>query len=223
MNVRTQGRLAGLVYLGVVIFGVFALLSVPSKLFVGVDGDAAASAAAIKASPALFAAGNAAAIAMYACFLALPFALAAFLSRHGKLAARLMILFVAASMPFSMLAVGQLLAIAGIAASAAPDIGEVAARLAAYDKWIDLTQIFWGLWLAPLAYLVLKSGAIPRLFGLLLLCGFVEYVGGFVLPRLDLGVSGEPFIGWFGALGSIGEIGTCLWLLIMGARETRTL
>lgn len=217
MSVRMQGRVAGLIYLGVVVFGTFALLYVPSKLIV--DGDAAATNAAISANPMLFSAGNVAAIIMYGCFLALPFALAKFLSRYGSLASRLMILCVVASMPTSILTVGQYLAIDGLLGQGAADIGEVAARLADHVRWLDITQIFWGAWLAPLAWLILKSGAVPRVLGGLLLAGFAGYVGAFLAPRFFPGLTQAPYLDWASSLGSVGEIGTCLWLLVMGARR----
>ncbi|MHC4073208.1 MAG: DUF4386 domain-containing protein, partial [Planctomycetota bacterium] len=36
---------------------------------------------------------------------------------------------------------------------------------------IGIAQIFWGLWLLPLGYLVFKSGFLPRILGVLLIIG----------------------------------------------------
>lgn len=217
MTARQQGRVAGLVYLGVVLTGIFTLAYAPGRLFA--DDDPAAIAAAIASNKALFDAANFAALAMSAFFLALPFALARFLSPYGKNAARLMIALVAASLPFSLYAIAQHFAMASAGAALSADV--VATRLAAYDQWMDVATIFWGLWLAPLGFLVLRSGAIPRVLGVLLILGCVSYVAAYFGPILYDGYRDLPYRKLFSLPGTIGEIGTCLWLLIMGARGGR--
>ena len=216
MSVKAQGRIAGLVYLGVVLTGVFTLAYAPGILFA--DDDPAATASAISANRGLFRAANAAALAMSAFYLALPFALSRFLSAYGKISARLMILFVVASIPLMLLATREHFDLAGLAAAgpAAPEA--VGARLAAHDRYMDMASIFWGLWLAPLGWLVLKSGAIPRVLGVLLILGCFGYLANYFGPILHEGYRDLPYRKWISRPGSIGEIGTCLWLLIMGAR-----
>lgn len=216
MTVRMQGRVAGLIYLGLVLTGVFTLAYAPGKLIV--DSDPAATAGAISENIALFRAANYAAIAMCAFFLALPFALARFLSPYGKTAAGMMILFVATSIPVTLLAIAQHFALADMAAAGGATAAETAGRLAAYDKWMDMASIFWGLWLAPLGWLILKSGAIPRTLGVLLLLGCLGYVANYFGPIVYDGFRDLPYRGYISKAGSIGEIGTCLWLCVMGAR-----
>lgn len=214
MTVRQQGRIAGLIYLGVVLTGIFALAYSSSSLFG--DDDPAATAATLAAAPGLLQANIAALFAMGAFFLALPFALARFLSPYGKNAARAMILLVAASLPFSLYATFQHAALAS--AGADLSAATVATRVAAYDHWMDVATIFWGLWLAPLGFLVLKSGAIPRILGVCLLLGCVSYVAAYFGPILYDGYRDLPYRNLYSLPGTIGEIGTCLWLLVMGAR-----
>ncbi|MGD9800551.1 MAG: DUF4386 domain-containing protein [Parvularculaceae bacterium] len=218
MSVRMQGRIAGFIYLGLVLTGIVTLAYAPGKLVV--DGDPAATAAAMAENMDLFRAANIAALAMCAFFLALPFALARFLSSYGKTAARLMILFVAVSIPVTLLAIVQHFALAGLAADGGLTASETANRLAAYDKWMDMASIFWGLWLAPLGWLILKSGAIPRVLGALLLLGCVGYLANYFGPVLYAGYDDLPFRSYISKPGSIGEIGTCLWLCVMGARAS---
>ena len=214
MTVRQQGRIAGLVYLGVVVTGTFALAYASPKLFG--DDDPVATGATLAAAPDLLLASNAAMLVMSAFFLALPFALARFLSPYGKNAARLMIIFVAASLPFSLHATFQHIALASPVAALSAEV--VAARVAAYDRWMGVAAIFWGLWLAPLGFLVVKSGAIPRILGALLMLGCLGYLANYFGPILYQGFSELPFRKFISAPGSLGEIGTCLWLLVMGAR-----
>jgi len=218
MTVRTQGRIAGLIYLGVVLTGLFALAYAPNRLFV--EGDPAATAAALAANQSLFHAANYASIAMCLFFLGLPFALARFLSPYGKNAARLMILLVAASIPFTLLAIAQHFELASLVDGAPPAPIAIEAKITAYDRWLGVASIFWGLWLAPLGWLILKSGTIPRALGVLLILGGFGYLVDDFGPILFVGYAELPFRNLISIPGSVGEIGTCLWLLVMGARTS---
>lgn len=113
MSVRNEGRVAGVIYLGVVLTGIFTLAYAASQLFA--SDDPAATAATLQANPGLLKASNGALIAMCAFFLALPFSLARFLAPFGQNASRLMIAFVAASIPFSLLAISQHFQLASLA------------------------------------------------------------------------------------------------------------
>jgi Domain of unknown function (DUF4386) len=71
--------------------------------------------------------------------------------------------------------------------------------------------MFWGLWLVPLGFLVMKSAALPRVIGALLI------VGGFSLPaNLSLAIltgRGVPFL----LVLDAGEVFFVVWLLVKGA------
>lgn len=217
MNAITAGRVAGLVYLGVVLTGIFTLAYSASQLFGG--DDPAVTAATLEAKLGLLQASNFAFLAMCAFFLALPFALARVFAPYGRNASRLMIAFVAASIPFSLLAIMQHFELAELAGRGAISSATVDAGVAAYDKWIDIASIFWGLWLAPLGWLVLKSGAIPRIIGVFLILGCIEYLAEYFGPMVSAGYKDAPLREMLSWTSSVGEIGTCLWLLVMGARE----
>jgi ABC-type multidrug transport system fused ATPase/permease subunit len=76
----------------------------------------------------------------------------------------------------------------------------------------SVNSIFFGLWLLPLALLVLKSGFIPRFLGyLLIIAGAAGVVGAinFILA--------PPFAGVVSAItgaGYLGELGVVVWLVI---------
>jgi hypothetical protein len=129
-----------------------------------------------------------------------------------------MIAFVAASIPFSLLAIAQHIQLASIADAGALSPGQVTAGGAAYDRWMDVASIFWGLWLAPLGWLILKSGALPRILGVVLILGCAEYLAEYIGPMFDDGYKDALIRSLLSWAGSVGEIGTCLWLLFMGAR-----
>ena len=83
--------------------------------------------------------------------------------------------------------------------------------LDSHQHGIVIAQIFWGLWLFPLGYLIFKSGFLPRFLGILLMIGCFGYlidVAIFVLfPTFDMTISQFTFIG---------ELLLPLWLLIKG-------
>jgi hypothetical protein len=67
---------------------------------------------------------------------------------------------------------------------------------------------------------VYLSGFLPKILGLLLMLGCVGYLtnlcGHTLLPNYDqLGISK-----YISLPASLGEIGTCLWLLIAGVKNT---
>jgi hypothetical protein len=78
-------------------------------------------------------------------------------------------------------------------------------------------MVFWGLWLFPFGSLVMKSGFLPRVLGLLLVVAGVAYlVGGvttIVVPRQRALLT--PFLTPF----YFGEVPIIFWLLIRGAKD----
>ena len=95
-----------------------------------------------------------------------------------------------------------------------------------YTGGVFIAQIFWGLWLFPLGYLVYKSGFLPRILGVLLILGCF----GYVLDSLAfmLFPSYQETVAML-AMGPnfISEFALFLWLLIKGVNveqwEKRTL
>lgn len=86
-------------------------------------------------------------------------------------------------------------------------------------KGLLVDELFWGLWLLPLGYLVVKSGWFPRLVGVLLI------VGGFAwLAQLFVSVLAPDLRGVASALtaGAIGELVFIVWLLVKGVEVLDT-
>jgi hypothetical protein len=85
-----------------------------------------------------------------------------------------------------------------------------------HEDGITVASIFWGLWLLPFGTLVIRSGYIPRLLGVLLLVAGISYlVNSFValvLPEFSRSVSQVA-----GPL-QFGELPIIVWLLVWGAR-----
>ena len=214
---RRDGRIAGALYLVVVATGMFCLAWVPSQLGTGV-ADAAAHIG-------LFRAGIAAFMAMQVAFLLLPLALYQVLGDVDRRAATLMVALAAASVPIGLIALSHrmealsLLDSTAAHATAAVDAA-FAASLQRYGHGLRIASLFWGLWLLPFGWLVLRSARIPRVLGVLLMLGGIGYVVK-VFGGLMPGFADSAFARYTTLPAALGEIGSCLWLLAFGARAGR--
>ena len=214
---RRDGRIAGALYLVVVATGMFCLAWVPSQLGTGV-ADAAAHIG-------LFRAGIAAFMAMQVAFLLLPLALYRVLGDVDRRAATLMVALAAASVPIGLIALSHrmealsLLDSTAAQATAAVDAA-FAASLQRYGHGLRIASLFWGLWLLPFGWLVLRSARIPRVLGVLLMLGGIGYVVK-VFGGLMPGFADSAFARYATLPAALGEIGSCLWLLAFGARASR--
>ena len=212
----------------VVLTGIFSLAYVPKQLFVW--DNPAQTYENIVAHESLFRASIASSAVCYTAFIFLPIVLFQLLKTVDKFWAGVMAVLAIASVPvsFSNLQnkynILSLLESArqGADTAALPELQQQTMQyLTQYDNGILIATIFWGLWLLPFGYLVYKSGFLPKILGVLLMLGCVGYVvnyfGNTLLANYgDLGVSS-----YFGMLPSIGEIGACLWLLLVGAKENK--
>lgn len=221
-----MARTAGLLYLIVIVSGMFGLAYVPSQF--AAHGDAAASVQRIMQSPALFRWGILADLMCYVAFLLLPLALYRLLAASGRSAAALMVAFAVASVPIGCLnEVHRMDVLSLLGDQALPQAlgatqvqAQVVQSLAAYHNGLLVLDIFWGLWLWPLGYLVVRCGFLPRVLGVLLMAGCVGYLVDFLGRLLFAGYPHTPVADYATLPSAIGEIGTGLWLLVMGARRT---
>ena len=223
MSYRTLGRVAGAVYLIVVLTGIFTLGYAPAHLIV--PGDAAATFGMISGNMALFRWSIAASFICYLAFLILPVLFYQLLNRHGPLIARVMVALAITSVPVTMTnlvhKVSILSVISGknnlVAAGDQPAF--IMQHLNSYNDGVFVATLFWGAWLLPLGFLIFRSRALPRLLGIFLMLGCAGYMLNFFGPLLSPGFSETALSHYASIPSSIGEIGTCLWLLIMGARQ----
>lgn len=222
MSINQNARLAGLLYFIVVITGIVSLAYVPSQLIVW--DNPALTVENIKTAEFLFRVGIFSGVLCYIAFLALPFALFKLFEKTNREVAMFMVILAVISVPISIFnLIGKLDVLTVINNTALLEVyspqqisAQVMTMLRSYNNGITIVQVFWGLWLFPFGYLVFKSGLIPRVFGILLMLGCISYLirftGAILLPELDI----PSFVR---LPASIAEIGTCLWLLIMGAKN----
>jgi hypothetical protein len=193
----------------------FALVYLPSRLIV--RGDAAATAGNILASESLFRVGILTLLFNSIASIFLVLALYQLLKVVNRNTASLMVIFMLAAVPIAMLnelnnlAVLQLLSSADYLNVFRTDQLQALVYffLRLHGQGLNIAQIFWGLWLFPMGYLVFKSGFLPRILGILLMIGCFGYVIQSVAAFLGYNVSLIFFTSW-------GELLLLLWLLIKG-------
>jgi hypothetical protein len=221
-SAKNPGRFAGLLYVLTSIFGFFAMMYVPSKLIV--HGNAAATASNISASETLFRLGIAGQLIGQAGFIFVALALYDLLKGVNRRHASLMVLLIVVSVPIAFL--NELNSIAALVLVRGADflsIFEKPQRDALATLFLNLhfhgyvvNEIFWGLWLLPLALLVYRSRFLPRFLGVwLALAGFAWAILSFA------GVLSPQYydkVFTFTQPAVFGEIAFMLWLVIKGAR-----
>ncbi|NOT76178.1 MAG: DUF4386 domain-containing protein [Cyclobacteriaceae bacterium] len=222
-----NARIAGFLYLIVVVSGIFTLMYVPGQLIV--KGDAAATVQKIVANESLYRWGIAAGFICYTAFLLLPLFLYKLLHEVNEWYARLMVVFVIVSSPISFLNLINKFAVLSIINGPGNVLqndalqSQVMFYNGLYNYGILITFIFWGLWLLPFGYLVFRSGFLPKFLGILLMIGCFGYLINVFGRTLIPDYNNLPISSYISIPGSLGEIGTCLWLLIVGVRKPKSI
>ena len=210
-------RVAGFLYLLMIPLGIFGILYVPSALIV--SGDAAATANNIMASESLFRLSIVSALMVQINQILLVLVLYKLLKPVNIIHASLMVVFALVAVPIAMLnefnQFAALLLLSGadyLTSFGADQLhAQVMFFLDLHEQGIFIAQLFWGLWLFPMGYLIFKSDFLPKFIGVLLMIGCFGYLIDsfifFLLPTIDVTLSSFTF--W-------GELLLPLWLLIKG-------
>ena len=221
-SLKRTARIAGLWYLGFTL-GPFYLLYVPSQTVV--NNDAAATAARVLGHETLFRWGMLAETLGVIIFIGLSLALYRLFEGVDRHRARQLVALVLVSSALSLASVvfsaTALLvfrdgaAIAGFDEHARGAIGML--LISMHGQATGINQTFWGLWLLPFGWLVVRSRFLPRWLGYWLLLDGVAWVvigiAWFLAPQYNAAL--------FRYLQPVffAELAATLWLLIMGARE----
>ena len=215
-------RIAGVLYLLVAVFTIFA--GAVNAGVVG-EGDAAATASGLRDSALLFRVGFVSELVGAVCFLATGLALYLLFRHVDPAASMAMVVVVAVGVAMQTLnLVHQSAALtvatgqdhAGAFEPAGPD------RLAAlltdmYQDGYLVSQTFFGLWLLPLAYLVVRSGYVPKALGVLLVIGAAGHLTD-VFSRLLDPAAGAAISPFAMAPAAVAEISFIVWLLVKAVR-----
>lgn len=227
MKTHTQHtRFAGLLYLVIIVTGIFAEFGVRSTLLV--PGDAAATAAKILSGEALFRAGLASDLVMIAADIALALVLYLWLRPVSEALALLAALFrlaqaaVLGANALTHAAVLLLLGDATHLAAFAPGQAHalVLLLLDAHSYGYLISQVFFGLHCLVLGYLLWQAVAAPRRLGLLLALAGLGYLAESFTVFLSPGYAALAVPGI--ALAGLAELVFCLWLLLNGVRFRRS-
>ena len=227
MNRNAFARTGGGLYLAVGMLGGFAE-AVRSS--VRVPGDTAATASNIASHAGLLRASVAADLVDMVCFLGVALVLYTLLKQVNAGVAIAMLVINAVSVAITGLnllnQVGALLVVtdpsytAGMTAAQAVDL---AAMLFGFQhQGYLIAQVFFGLYLAPLGYLVYRSPEFNRLLGVVLVVGSAGYLAGVVATYLSPTLDSSLAIP-FGMVGGVAEIAFLVWLLARGVRRTSPL
>jgi uncharacterized protein DUF4386 len=215
-------RTAGWLYLLMALPGPFSLIYVPNKLIV--PGNATATATNVLGHEMLFRTGVVALLASSVVFVLLALALYRLLSGVNQTHATLMVIFVAVSVAIAflneVLNLGALTLFRGadfLTALGKPQrdaLGMLLLRM--HGQGLVVNQIFWGLWLLPLGFLVMRSGFLPRILGILLIVNGFAYVFASLVSLFWPGYANVVFQAILPAL--LGELWIMLWLLLKGVK-----
>ena len=220
---KEQARRAGLLYFLGALVGPFCLVYVPRALIV--PGDAAATADHVRTSATLLRMGIAGELAESVLFIFAALALYRLFKGVSETQAVAMATLILISIPVSLL--NLLNEVAALMLSSGGAWLSVFAKvqldalvllcLRLHSQGLFVAEVFWGLWLFPFGILVMRSGFIPRVLGVLLLVAGAGYlasaVTSLVLPQF------EPLVARFAVMLEAGELPIVFWLLIWGAKE----
>ncbi len=220
-STHNPGRVAGFLYLLLVIAAPLRLLYIPSTLFV--RGDATATAANIAAHELLFRFGIVADLFCGTIVIFIVLALYRLLKEVDQNLAVLMVILggvlPAAIYFFNVLNdAAALLLVRGadfLSVFDKPQLDALAMLfLRLHHQVIVGAEILWGLWLLPLAVLVYRSRFLPRFLGVwLIINGFaylIQSATGLLLPQY------EDAVATYLLPATLGEVAFVLWLLVKG-------
>jgi len=223
ISTHNPGRVAGFIYLLLVVFAPLRLIYIPSKLFV--HGDATATANNILAHETLFRLGIVADLLCGTILIFLALALYRLLKGVNQNLAVLMVI-VGGILPAAVDFFNVLNDAAALMLVRGADFLSVFDKpqrdalamlfIRLHHQEIVAAEILWGLWLFPLAILVYRSRFLPRFLGVwLTINGFAYLIisfTGLLLPQYEDPVSNYAFP------ALLGEMAFMLWLVIKGAK-----
>jgi hypothetical protein len=215
-----RARIAGAVYLAASIPAVFAFAYVQGQLIV--SGDPVASVARIQENQGLFRLGVAAELIGNAAWIAVPLALAWLFQAGGRGLRTAMVVLGLMTVPISCVAAAFELALLGLigdpryaAAFPPSEFQAIAALLLrAHGQTLVTAQLFWGLWLFPLAALIWTSGFMPRWLAAIVALAGAGWLAGVVIVVATPGLKAS--LGPVADILSQGELPLIAWLILFG-------
>ncbi len=216
------GRAAGFGYLAMAVTGAFWFGAMQTFR----AGGDAALLAHLRDSRLLFQLSIVSGAAQFVAYLVTAVLLYRRFGPKAPVAAGLLLVFVVASVPLSLVAVARQMELLPLLNGAGLDApSQVALILRDFDTLVQLSSLFWGLWLFPLAWFAFRAGGWSRLVGVVVTLGGLGYLVAFFRPVLLAGVAvPTPVQGAllaFGVATVFSEFVAILWLLIASDRAPK--
>lgn len=224
---KAMARQAGLLYLPTVILAPFTLIYIPSALFV--RGDATATANNIAAHETLFRVGIVTDLFSVVLWIFIILALYRLLQEVDQTYAVVMVILggVMVTIVNFLITLNNLAALILVRGADFLSVFDKPQRdalamlfLRMHGQGVLAAEIFWGLWLFPLAVLVYRSRFLPRFLGVWLVLNGLAYLAmsftGLLLPQYAEMVDKATFPALFG------ELALMLWLVTKGAAKETT-
>jgi hypothetical protein len=218
---RKSARIAGAIYLSMVLVAPFAMIYVPGKLFV--HGNAAATADNILAHETMFRLAIFGDLIGHVIFICLGIVLYRLLGEVNKVWAMLMLAFVLVSAAVGFL--NTLNNIAALSLFRGGEFLEVVDKvqrdalgflfLRLHEQGEFINEVFWGVWLLPFGLLVFNSRFLPRILGIWLIIACVAWVALSIIAQFFPNQYSAAF-GWLQP-AFFAEMAIMLYFLIRGA------
>jgi predicted transporter len=222
-SIQAAARRAGALYF---LFSIMAIVGEFAFPAFTVPGDATATARNITAGELTYRIGILTGLATHILFLFVVLSLYHLLKDVDRGQARLMVIFVSTGVAVALASLlsrlAPLILLSGdgyLSAFTKPQLDALALGcLRLHGSGITVATVFWGLWLFPFGILVIRSGFLPRVLGILLMIAGFAYlassVTSLVLPAYRHAVSQVMMPLYFG------EVPIIFWLVLKGARPT---
>jgi hypothetical protein len=221
IQLRKTARLAGLLFLLWIITGFYDMFFVSPKI--SIKGDVAASAQNILTHELLFRTGIFSGLITSTIWIFLVLVFYQLFKSVDERKAKLLVAFVIVQVPIAFLkgafSITTLMILKGevlktFDLSQRQDLAMLFLKINDYSVWS--LELFWGLWLFPLAMLIYKSNFIPRFLGIWLVINGIVYVllsfASLVTPLY------RDMVFTLNIPAMFGELALMLWLLIRGVK-----
>lgn len=228
MNLTTTkgtARLAGLIYFVWIIVALYGMAYLPSQI--DMKGDATSIAQNVLSHETLFRTGIFNDLIVHTIWIVMVLVFYRLFKPVNEFQAKLLVALVLVQIPvvffneaFNVAAL-KILLNKDLLGSFTPDQRqEIVSLFLKFGDYAVLTlEIFWGLWLFPLAYLVYKSRFLPKFIGIWLMLNGIAYV---ILSGVSIVIPEYKHIVFNISIPAmVGEVVLTLWLLIMGAKEQK--
>jgi hypothetical protein len=224
-NISSPGtqtaRSTGVLYLLSALPAAFSIVYVPAAFVVA--GDAAATARRISDAEQVYRIGILSGLVSQIFWILLVVSLYSLLKDVNKKLAVLMLVSAMVIVPIGFVdltvQVAPLIVLSGadyLSAFTKPQLDALALSLISLrTNGLVVAFAFWGLWLFPFGMLVMRSGFIPKILGVLLIVGGTAYLAasfasiGLPAQRQTISLIALPFY-------AVGELSVIAWLVVKG-------